>query len=396
MTHLTLHIDSFAHGGFGVARDNGRVIFVADAIPGETVVAELTEEKKSFARAVATEVLEASPDRVTHIWPEASIDRAPAQRAGGADLGFVSLNRQRQLKTDVITDALNRFGGGAVDFELHAVEPTTAWRSRVSLHVNEQGVAGPRAARSHEVIEVASYPLAVETIAAQAPWRERYPGAARIDLVASSTGEIRTSVLQPDERPDQKRVVHEHVNGREFTVAESGFWQVHVAAAETLQRAVTNAIRPDLFDPTAEHLDLYGGVGLLAVPLLEAAGSTAKLVTVEASERATELAQENLADWIGSRAVTSRVDRFLQREQIAAGSTVVIDPPRAGAGREVVDRLAASQAAQVIYVACDPVAFARDLGYFRAAGWNVDSLEALDLFPHTHHVELVARIVPQS
>ncbi|MGV1034543.1 MAG: class I SAM-dependent RNA methyltransferase [Microbacteriaceae bacterium] len=396
MTHLTLHIDSFAHGGVGVARDNGRVVFVADAIPGETVVAELTEEKKSFARAVATEVLEASPDRVAHIWPEASIDRAPAQRAGGADLGFVSLKRQRLLKTDVITDALSRFGGGATEFTLHAVEPTTAWRSRVSLHVNERGVAGPRAARSHEVIEVASYPLAAAAIAAQAPWRERYPGAARVDLVASSTGEIRTSVLQSDERPDQKRVVHERVNGREFTVAESGFWQVHVAAAETLQRAVSNAIRPDLFDPTVEHLDLYGGVGLLAVPLLEAAGTTAKLVTVEASERATELAQENLADWIGSSAVTSRVDRFLQCEQIAAGSTVVIDPPRAGAGREVVDRLAASQAAQVIYVACDPVAFARDLGYFRAAGWNVDSLEAFDLFPHTHHVELVARIVPQS
>lgn len=394
MTRQTLHIDSFAHGGVGVARENGRVVFVADAIPGETVVAELTEEKKSFARAVAVDVVEPSADRVPHVWPEASIDLAPALRAGGADLGFVTTERQRNLKREVITDALNRFGGGAVEFDVHAVEPTIAWRSRVSLHVNEQGLAGPRAARSHDVIEVQTYPLAAQTIAEHAPWRDRYVGASRVDLVATSTGEYRATVLQDGERPNQSRVVHETVNGREFAVAESGFWQVHVAAARTLQDAVSAAINPDLFDPRVEHLDLYGGVGLLAVPLLERAGSAAKLVTVEASERATELAQENLVDWIGSRAITSRVERFLQRETIQPGATVVLDPPRSGAGREVVDRLASSDAAQVIYVACDPVAFARDLGYFRAAGWDVDQLDAFDLFPNTHHVEIIALLVP--
>ena len=396
MTRLTLHIDSFAHGGFGVARDNGRVVFVADAIPGETVVVELAEEKKTFARAVAVEVLEPSADRIPHIWPEASIDRAPNIRAGGADLGFVTIERQRDLKREVITDAFNRFAGGHVDFDLHPVEPATGWRSRVSLHVNEQGIAGPRAARSHDVIAVDTYPLAAATIAEHAPWRDRYVGASRIDIVASSTGEYRSTVIQDGDRPDPKRVVHESVNGRTFTVAESGFWQVHVAAASTLQDAVSAVILPDLFDPGVEHVDLYGGVGLLAVPLLEKAGSAAKLVTVEASERATELAQENLVDWIGSRAVTSRVERFLQRERIQPGATVVLDPPRSGAGREVVDRLTGSAAAQVIYVACDPVAFARDLGYFRAAGWDVDQLDAFDLFPNTHHVELVARLVPSN
>ncbi len=163
--------------------------------------------------------------------------------------------------------------------------------------------------------------------------------------------------------------------------------------SKTQQRAVSQAIRPDLFHADAEHFDLYGGVGLLAMPLLEAAGSSAKLVTVEASERATELAQLNLSDWLGSRAVTANVERFLQHESIPAGATVVLDPPRSGAGRDVVARLAQSDAAQLIYVACDPVAFARDLGYFRAEGWDAEHLTAYDLFPQTHHVELVARIV---
>lgn len=393
MTRRTLTIDSFAHGGFGVARDDGRVVFVADAIPGETVVAELTEEKKSFARAVALEVVEASPDRIDHIWPEASIDRAPAERAGGADLGFVSIERQRALKTEVVTDALNRFGGGALPFQMVGIEPTVAWRTRVSLHVDEQGNAGPRAARSHAVVAVETYPLAVQAIAEQAPWRSQFPGAERVDIVASSSGQLRTIVRSPSERPNAKATVTEQVSGREFQVAESGFWQVHTAAAETLQHAVTEAIRPDLFHADVEHFDLYGGVGLLAMPLLEAACGSAKVVTVEASERATELAQLNLSDWLGSRAVTANVERYLQHERIPAGATVVLDPPRSGAGRDVIARLAQSDATQLIYVACDPVAFARDLGYFRAAGWDAEQLTAYDLFPQTHHVELVARIV---
>ena len=396
VTRRTLTIDSFAHGGFGVARDDGRVVFVADAIPGETVVAELTEEKKSFARAVAVEVLDASADRIEHIWPEASIHRAPGERAGGADLGFVTLERQRALKTDVITDALARFGGGTVPFELRPVEPATQWRTRVSLHVNEQGVAGPRAARSHAVVPVESYPLAIRAIAEQEPWTATFPGADRVDVVASSTGQLRTMVRTADDRPARSATLTERVHGREFQVDESGFWQVHSAAAATLQSAVTEAIRPDLFQPEAEHVDLYGGVGLLAVPLLDAAGAAAKLVSVEASERATELAQANLSDWLGSRAVTANVERYLRRESIAAGATVVLDPPRAGAGREVVTRLAESAAAQLIYVACDPVAFARDLGTFRSLGWDADWLAAFDLFPQTHHVELVARIVPRQ
>jgi tRNA/tmRNA/rRNA uracil-C5-methylase (TrmA/RlmC/RlmD family) len=126
---------------------------------------------------------------------------------------------------------------------------------------------------------------------------------------------------------------------------------------------------------------------------------------VEADARATLHAGENLADGVGVRAVTSRVDRYL--EALAAttddastdaarrglrGATVVLDPPRSGAGREVVDRLARLGPAQLVYVACDPVAFARDVGYLRERGYDLEELRAYDLFPNTHHVEAVARL----
>lgn len=391
-----MHIDSFAHGGLGVAREQGRVVFVADAIPGETVVAELIDEKKRFARAVAVDVIEASADRVPHIWPEASIDRAPEQRPGGADLGFMTRERQGVLKRDVVLDALARFAGGAHGFEqlvVEPVEPSLAWRSRISLQVNADGVPGPLAARSHRVVPVSTYPLATEEIAAAAPWRERVPGAERIDVVSSSSGELRIRVRQPGEAVDHTTLVHERVNGRSFAVAEGGFWQVHLRAAETLQAAVRDALAPERLQQDAVQLDLYGGVGVLAVPLLEAVGPTAKLLSIESSARATQLARQNLAEWPGSRAETARVERIIERIEVTPGASVVLDPPRAGAGRAVVQFLAASPAAQIIYVACDPVAFARDLGTFRAAGWEAETLRAIDLFPNTHHLELVARIV---
>ena len=108
---IELEITGIAHGGVTVARHEGRVVFVADAIPGERVVARVSDDRKSsFWRAETVEVLEASPDRVEHIWREAAIDREPGTRAGGAEFGHIALPRQRALKTEVLIDSLRRFG----------------------------------------------------------------------------------------------------------------------------------------------------------------------------------------------------------------------------------------------------------------------------------------------
>ena len=391
-----------AHGGFAVARHEGRVVFVADALPGERVIAEITDDsKRSFWRAVAVDVLEASADRVPHIWPAASIDRNPTERAGGADYGFIRPERQRALKAEVIRDALTRFAGlpmSAAGAELssvavQAIEPGLGWRTRLRLHVDEAGVVGPRAARSHRVIAIDEHPLAAAALQERAPWRERHPGADRIELVATSEGQSYLSALAPGESAPATPIL-ERSSGREFQLSQSGFWQVHSRAAETLQAAVGRALDPARLDISAEQLDLYGGVGLFAATILDAVGAKGRLVSVESDQCATEFAAANLSDWLGARAQTAKVERFLSSYRVQPGASIVLDPPRSGAGREVVERLTASQASQIVYVACDPVAFARDLGYFRAAGWDAETLEAFDLFPHTHHVELVARICP--
>jgi len=196
-------------------------------------------------------------------------------------------------------------------------------------------------------------------------------------------------------------VVEERVGNRVFRVNAGGFWQVHRLAARTLTSLVSEEIAAiGGLDPEALHLDLYGGVGLFAATLGDLGGPSTRVVSVESDPRATEHAGENLAEWIGARAETARADRFVaklaadaserERERLGRG-VVLLDPPRAGAGREVVEGIAALAPSTVVYVACDPVALARDLSTFADLGYRADrGIRGVDLFPHSHHVEAVA------
>lgn len=398
---LDLDITGIAHGGTFVARHEGRVVFVSDAVPGERVRARLTEdstgESKSFWRAETVEVLEASPHRRPHIWAEADVSRSPEDRPGGADLGHIDLEHQRALKRQVLTEALDRFAGPGLEApEIEAVDSTdgTGWRTRVTLHVDDAGLVGPFAARSHRVIPVGTHPLARPAIA-EAARRLTGGEAGSVDLIEPGDGEVRVVRRERmDQRPARGQarrpapeVVYEQVGDRRFQVDAGGFWQVHPRAASVLDAAVYGVL-DDHVNPDATHFDLYGGVGLFAATLADR-GAT-DIVTVESSRRATAHAQRNLAP-LDVTAVTARVDRYLAGVPASTkAGAVVLDPPRAGAGRAVVDALDALAPEAIAYVACDPVALARDLGTFRGHGWNVTTMRGFDLFPHSHHFEVVA------
>ncbi|MBL3687910.1 class I SAM-dependent RNA methyltransferase [Leucobacter zeae] len=438
---IELEVTGIAHGGVSVARHDGRVVFVADAIPGERVLARVTDaKKKSFARAAVVEVLDASEDRRAHVWAEASVDRAPEDRAGGAEFGHIALERQRALKAEVLVDAMDRFG----DVELAAedesefaemlaelVEPTPGddewaddadgadldasdarpaglgYRSRVRLHVDpETGAVGPYAARSRRVIPVESLPLASAAINQIAPLRDAMPDVTSIDLIDPAADDPRMLLtLAGDKnrkRSGENDVVRELVEDRGFLVRAGGFWQVHreapVVLFEAVRDAIAGLIEDDAFDPGAANLDLYGGVGLLAAAMAEAAGPSVKVTTVEADEGATDDAAENLSELVGALAVTARVDRHLAdllqgsapvRDRLRRG-TVVLDPPRSGAGGDVTRQLVELSPQNLVYVACDPVALARDTKTLRESGYDLTELRAFDIFPHTHHFETLA------
>ncbi|KJQ54564.1 class I SAM-dependent RNA methyltransferase [Microbacterium sp. SA39] len=403
---LDLDITGIAHGGTFIARHEGRVVFVSDAIPGERVRARLIPSgegadasTRSFWRAETLKVLDASEHRRPHIWPEADLSRDPADRPGGADLGHIALEHQRVLKRQVLTEALDRFAGpGLVAPEIEAVESGdgTAWRTRVTLHVDDAGEVGPFAARSHRVIPVSSYPLSRPAIAEAAlALRGEAPG--RIELVEPADGQVRIIRREETERPARvargfrrrptPEVIREVVGDRRFQVDSTGFWQVHSRAASVLDAAVYGILDGHV-DDDRTHYDLYGGVGLFAATLADLGGTD--IVTVESSARATEHAAANLAP-LDVTAVTARVDRFLSGvKNNGRTGAVILDPPRAGAGRAVVEAVHALAPEAIAYVACDPVALARDLGTFRGLGWKVPTLRGFDLFPHSHHFEVVA------
>lgn len=424
---IDLDVSDVAHGGVFVARHEGRVVFVPDALPGERIRARLTDtSKSSFWRAEALEVLDASPHRRPHVWAPADIGNAPERRPGGADFGHIDLEHQRELKARVVRDALERMGGYRTDVSVEAAGADetvdgTGWRTRVSLHVDDDGRIGPFAARSHRVVEVDDHPLATAPIV-EALRRGRSAAPGRIDLVQPADGRVRALTRPETKRrvgrgrgparvpadPALREVVVEDVGGRRFRVDAGGFWQVHRLAASALSNAVQQGLRDagraDL-DPDGWHLDLYGGVGLLAASLAELGGTATRITSVESDARATDHAGENLAEWVGARAETGRVDRWLaQLEQAASpaerarlrSGVTVLDPPRSGAGREVVEALLRVQPATIVYVACDPVAFARDLAQLRTGGYEPRALRGLDLFPNSHHIETVAVLTAEG
>ncbi|TDQ02831.1 MULTISPECIES: class I SAM-dependent RNA methyltransferase [Microbacteriaceae] len=422
---VELDITNVAHGGVFVARHEGRVVFVPDTMPGERVrvrIADTSHER--FWRGEVVEVVEAAPERQPHVWRAAAIERRPTERAGGAEFGHIRLDHQRELKRRVIEDALQRtaklpadaIAAAGVDGSPVRVEPVegetgdgTGWRTRVRLQVDGAGRLGPYAQRSHTVIPVTDLPLATDAVQEATPFGQQFPGAESVDVVATGLGASHVLVNDKPVRSGRRNVrprrrpvpIRERVGDREFRLDARGFWQVHRAAAQTLTQAVQSAVDEALFDPRAANLDLYGGVGLLAAALGDRFGSTLRITSVESDEAATDDAAENLADWVGASAITDRVERYVTRlagEASAAerarlrAATVVLDPPRSGAGREVVDAIASLSPAQVVYVACDPVALARDLAFFAGHGYDLRGMRAFDLFPNTHHVEAVASL----
>ena len=392
-SEIELDIEKVAHGGIFVARHQGRVVFVSHTATGEKVRAKVFEDKGgSFCRAETIEVLDPSGSRVPHIWKEA--DRLGA---GGAEFGHLKLEYQRKLKTEVLTESLSRMGG--IEREV-LVMPVPGdelinglgYRTRIQLHVSSEGVAGPYRERTHEVVPVKSLPLANTEINDLGIHVKNWQDVKRIEISTASTGGVQWFI---DKKVKGEKKLVERAMGRSFRISSGGFWQVHRGAAELLAQEVVQM--SEGLDPAANNLDLYGGVGLFSGALATKYGKTLNITTVESSKVATSDATANLVDLGKHRAVSAPVEGFLKAQIKQSleltGATVVLDPPRAGACKAVIDQLLFLRPAKIIYVACDPVSLSRDLKLLIAGGYKLEEMKSFDLFPHTHHFETIASLV---
>jgi len=383
----TVEIGPVAHGGHFVARHEGRVVFVRHALPGEHVVVEVTEgsERSKFLRADAVEVLQRSPDRVVPPCPFSG-----PGRCGGCDFQHVSPAAQRALKASVVREQLRRLAALDVDLTVEAVPGDVdglGWRTRVQFAVDDEGRAGLRKHRSHEVVPVDHCPIAHPGL--PPVLTEEWSGADMVEALRSRSGEqLRLVHAGDDVYVDGARMLHESAAGRDFEVTGSGFWQVHPGAADALVAAVIDGLAPR---PGERAADLYAGVGLFSAALAERVGPSGAVLAVESDEIAVGDAARNLGDLRQVEPVVDRVERALRSQKLGERcDLVVLDPPRTGAKRQVVEAVAALAPRAVAYVACDPGALARDVAFFAEQGYRLSSLRAFDIFPMTSHVESVA------
>ena len=267
--------------------------------------------------------------------------------------------------------------------------------------------------RSGTVLPLRRLPLAVEAITEiglleRSRWRAHYRPGMRIEAIAPSGGEpvvlLDERLLTAQARSTGRRRVREVVDASAlglgeltYSVHAEGFWQVHVDAPRVLvERVVRGALGADLDGAAGSRvLELYSGAGLFTLPLAALVGSGGEVVSLEGNEQAVRDARRTLHEHPGARLAAGRVSARSVRE--LAGSftggrpdVVVLDPPRQGAGREVIEAVGALGAERIVLVACDPAALARDLGTLLRSGYALGSMSALDMFPHTHHFETIS------
>jgi tRNA/tmRNA/rRNA uracil-C5-methylase (TrmA/RlmC/RlmD family) len=420
-----VEVGPVAHGGHCIARHAGQVLFIRHALPGERVIAQVTEggPDSSFLRADAVEILDASPDRVPAPCPFSG-----PGKCGGCDWQHAAPGAQRRLKVQVITEQLQRLAGltpedagwdGTVEpapGDKVAKGEVPAWRTRVQYAVDAEGHAGLRRHRSHEVERIDHCLIAAPGVSELGVESRDWPGIASVEAIAATGSSDRqviltpkpggrlpiveldrpVSVLRVDEQGGVHRVhgrgfVRERAVGRTWRVGSGGFWQVHPTAADLLVGAVLDGLQPRDGETA---LDLYCGVGLFAGALASMVGERGAVLGIESGKRAVEDARHNLGDFDRVRIEHGKVETILPRTGITEADLIVLDPPRTGAGKTTVQHLASLDARRIAYVACDPAALARDLSYFAAEGYRPVSLRAFDLFPFTHHVECVAILEP--
>ena len=382
-------IEKVAHGGHFIVRHMGAVIFVRHGIPGEEVEIEITGTGSSFNRGDVVSVIKASPDRVV----------APCQFAhragcGGCDFQHISLNRQRQLKSDVITEQFSRIAKQDIAVEVEEVGPALGYRTRFNAVTTRNGDIGFKQARSNKVIAVNDCRILAPEMNYQELSSRRWKGDLRVEVSISSTGErtIATGYSR-DESPVRTSegvdVGNYEVNGFALEVSQRSFWQSHKLAPSVLSKAVLEYANLQTGDKV---LDLYGGVGLFTSQFLGAIGESGSVGLVEGSKSATADAMRNFANFSNVSVHTGDVAKLLPR--FSKADVIVLDPPREGAGKDVVTAMVSLKPRSIIYVACDPAALARDTNYLGELGYKLQELRAFDLFPMTHHIESVALFTP--
>lgn len=385
-------------GGEGLARHEGKVVFVAGGLPGERVRARLTEAKKDYARAETMEILSPSPERVEPGCPLAG-------RCGGCDWLHLDYHAQLRHKVALAEDALRRMGGLAwPDLAIEAGSPW-GYRNRLQLRPAPGGGLGFLARGSHAVVPAAACPVAHPAAAAflltptggpvpsplptpegfldGPPVRETPRGGPPDRLLAWGHGA--ESRLALEGSPDAAREIAIDILGKTIRFDLRCFFQSNTALLETLVPYALHGLAGDV------AMDLYCGVGLFGAFL---ADRFRTVLAVEENPVSLAYARRNLPG-AGHHFLEGRLEDLVLQGRLPPGrapEAVIVDPPRPGLDQAVRDWLAETRPSRLVYVSCNPVTLARDLKSLTASGFRLTDLRLFDFYPQTAHVEAVAKL----
>lgn len=390
MGELTLTAGAPANGGSCVAHHEGRVVFVRYALPGERVRVRVTADRGSYWHAEVVEVVEPADGRTASLCPIAGVDGA-----GCCDLAFATPELARALKAEVVANQLERLGGHRWSGEAESLSSgPTGWRTRVRLDVGADRRPGFHRYHSDDLVtdlRCAQLPDGMLDGIAQIEW----PAAAQLHVAVDDDGARHVVRTLRQGRRTATKVMEgryeavQRVAGRTWQVPVTAFWQAHRDAAATYSGLVAEWAAAC---SGMSAWDLYGGAGVFAAVLGEAVGPSGRVLSVDTSRASTRAARTALADLTQVQIVTDSVRRALeaQRGRASKADVAVLDPPRAGAGREIIDLLAAAGVPRVVHIGCEAASFARDIGIYVGHGYAVEKIKVFDAFPLTHHTECVA------
>jgi 23S rRNA (uracil1939-C5)-methyltransferase len=391
---LETRIERIVPGGFGLGYGGGRTLFVARAAPGDRLRVRVEREQGRMAHASIVEVLEPGPDRVEEPYPLLS--------RCGADFQQLRYEAQLQAKGEMIADSLRRIGGIALEAPVRVAPSPVVWGYRARAewrHDPAMMALGYLETGSRRVVDLPQDPFFVPALAERyARLRERLREGRLPEWATelrAAAGDDGISFAPPLELP-QPLPIHTTVAGERYAYDADCFFQVNPFLLDDL---VAEALR---FAPAPGAsrgpesrlaLDLYCGVGLFTLPL---ARRFARVIGVEGQPRAVEFAQRNLAAaGLGNvRLETASLERWLEGAYRTYGRVpfVLLDPPRSGLPPHGLRMLPRLRAARISYVSCDPATLARDLKALLGAGYALETVAAFDMFPQTHHVEMVAHL----
>jgi 23S rRNA (uracil1939-C5)-methyltransferase len=372
---ITIEPLELVAGGEALARVDGFPIFATNVFPGDVAVVRLLDVKKGFAKADLVRVVKPSPWRRASPCPVAG-------ECGGCDWTALRLDKQLEAKTRILTESLRRIGKFDVAslprIDVHASPLNYRIRSR--LH-HEGDVAGFYAMRSNRVVPL---PQECEVV-----------GRETAKHFANRNPSPPPHAGEGDRRPDEGADIWElddgvitgqaeltiHVDDYTYQLSTRSFFQVNRHLLATMLRLVS--AHADRVRTRDVALDLYAGVGFFTLPLAE---RFARVFAIEGSAESARYARRNVPRNVAvvEAAVEKMADNFPEADFI------FLDPPRAGAREEVIRSVGRHARSIVCHLSCDPVTFARDAHRLTASGWRLTTLDLLDLFPNTHHVETLA------